>query len=216
MVPPRKPRRFWRICRIYFRRVRITVWLLILALLGGLLYVNQVGLPGFLKRPLLDKLRARGVDLQFSRLRLRWYHGLVAENVHFWRTDDPLSPKLTIAEAQLRVNYRALSRLKLQVDALVLRQGRLVLPLSDANQARAPLTVTNIQTDLSFLPGDQWSLDNFKAGFAGAGIRLSGVITNASAVRDWQFLKAAPGEGPSAQRWQQRLNKLENALELIR
>ena len=192
------------------------MWLLILALIGALLYVNQVGLPGFLKRPLLEKLRARGVDLQFSRLRLRWYHGLVAENVHFGRADDPLSPYLTVTEAQLRLNYRALSRLKLQVDALVLRQGRLVLPLTDTNQARAPLTITNIQTDLSFLPGDQWSLDNFKAAFAGAGIRLSGVITNASAVRDWQFLKQAPGEGPSAARWQQRLNKLGNALERIR
>jgi hypothetical protein len=192
------------------------VWLLILALIGALLYVNQVGLPGFLKRPLLEKLRARGVDLQFSRLRLRWYHGLVAENVHFGRADDPLSPYLTVREAQLRLNYHALSRLKLQVDALVLRQGRLVLPLPGTNQVRAPLTITNIQTDLSFLSGDQWSLDNFKAEFAGAGIRLSGVITNASAVRDWQFLKRTPGEGPSAARWQQRLNRLGNALELIR
>lgn len=192
------------------------MWLLILALIGALLYVNQVGLPGFLKRPLLEKLRARGVDLQFSRLRLRWYHGLVAENVHFGRADDPLSPYLTVREAQLRLNYHALSRLKLQVDALVLRQGRLVLPLPGTNQVRAPLTITNIQTDLSFLSGDQWSLDNFKAEFAGAGIRLSGVITNASAVRDWQFLKRTPGEGPSAARWQQRLNRLGNALELIR
>ena len=191
------------------------MWLLILALLGALLYVNQVGLPGFLKRPLLEKLRARGVDLQFSRLRWRWYHGLVAENVHFGAAD-PLSPYLTVAEAQLRLNYHALSRLKLQVDALVLRQGRLVLPLTDTNQTHPQLTITNIQTDLSFLPNDQWSLDNFKAGFAGATIRLSGVITNASAVRDWRFLRGAAGGGPSTQRWQRRLNKLGNALQLIR
>ena len=71
MAPAAKSR-FWRKCRIYFRRFRITVLLVILALLGALIYLNQSGLPGFVKRPLLEKLRARGVDLEFSRLRLRW------------------------------------------------------------------------------------------------------------------------------------------------
>jgi hypothetical protein len=88
----RQKGRFWRNCRTYFRRVRITVWLVILALLGGLVYLNRVGLPGFAKKPLLEKVRARGFDLQFSRLRLSWYHGLVAENVRFGRADEPLSP----------------------------------------------------------------------------------------------------------------------------
>ena len=63
------------------RRLRITIWLVILALVGALAYLNQVGLPNVVKRPLLEKLRARGIDLQFSRLRLRWYHGIVADNV---------------------------------------------------------------------------------------------------------------------------------------
>ena len=45
-MPPRPKRRFWRICRIYFRRVRITVWLVVLALVCSLLYLNRVGLPG--------------------------------------------------------------------------------------------------------------------------------------------------------------------------
>src|SRR5436305_51868 len=73
--------RVWRLCRIYLRRLRITIWLVILALVGALAYLNQVGLPNVVKRPLLEKLRARGIDLQFSRLRLRWYHGIVADNV---------------------------------------------------------------------------------------------------------------------------------------
>ena len=79
-MAPRQKGRFWRTCRICFRWVRITVWLLILALLGVLIYLNQIGLPDFAKKPLLEKLRARGLDLQFSRLRLRWYGGLTARN----------------------------------------------------------------------------------------------------------------------------------------
>src|SRR5258708_24539259 len=92
-MPPPKKRRFWRVCRIYFRRLRLVVWLVILLLVGVLSYLNQVGLPDFVKKPLLEKLRARGLDLRFSRLRLRWYNGFVAENVRFARTDEPLSPR---------------------------------------------------------------------------------------------------------------------------
>ena len=89
----RQKGRFWRTARICFRRFRITVWLLILVLLGGLIYLNQIGLPDFAKKPLLENLRARGLDLQFSRLRLSWYRGIVAENVRFGRADEPLSPR---------------------------------------------------------------------------------------------------------------------------
>lgn len=216
MPPPsRKPRRFWRLCRIYFRRVRITMWFLVLLLLGAALYVNQIGLPGVLKRPLVERLRARGLDLQFSRLRLRWYHGIVAENVRFGHADDPESPHLTASELQVRLNYRALCRFKLQLEAVVLRQGELTLPVLQTNLGRQQLTVSNIQTELRFLPGDQWALDNFRAGFAGATVRLSGIVTNASAVRDWKFIKTEQGTGQSAQRWQQRLNRLADHLQRI-
>src|SRR6478609_8674683 len=95
-----KRRRFWRTCRLCFRYTRIAVWLLILLTLGCLIYVNQIGLPGFVKKPLLEKLRERGVDLQFSRLRLRWDRGIVAEDVQFGRADEPLSPRLTMAETE--------------------------------------------------------------------------------------------------------------------
>ena len=149
----RQKRGFWRTCRVYFRRFRIAVWLLILVLLGALLYLNQVGLPDFAKKPLLENLRARGLDLQFSRLRLSWYRGIVAENVRFGRADEPLSPQLTVAEVRLRLNHRALARLRIQIDSLVLRQGRLVWPIAETNQAPRQLAVDNIQTELRFLPG---------------------------------------------------------------
>src|ERR1017187_1424270 len=125
----------WRTARICFRRFRITVWLLILGLLGGLVYLNQIGLPDFAKKPLLEKLRTRGLDLQFSRLRLSWYRGLVAENVRFGRPDEPLSPHLTVGEVRLRFNYTALARLQFRIDSLILRQGRLVWPIAETNQA---------------------------------------------------------------------------------
>src|ERR1019366_253580 len=145
----------WRTARICFRRFRITVWSLILTLLGGLVYLNQIGLPDFAKKPLLEKLRARGLDLQFSRLRLSWYHGIVAENVRFERADEPLSPQLTLREVRVRLNYAALARLQFQIDSLMLRQGRLVWPLAETNQAPRQVGGRNIPTALRFFLGSQ-------------------------------------------------------------
>ena len=104
-----KRRGFWRTCRTCFRYTRIAIWLVVLTLLGFLIYVNQIGLPGFVKKPLLQKLRERGVDLQFSRLRLRW-EGIVAENVRFNSTDEPLSPEFKLAQVQVQLNHKALSK----------------------------------------------------------------------------------------------------------
>ena len=212
MVARRKTR-FWRICRIYFRRFRMTFWLLLLGILVGLVYLHQVGLPGFVKKPLIEKLRARGLDLQFSRLRLRWHEGLVAENVRFVRADQQLSPELTLGEIRLEINPKALAKLHLQIDSLVLRHGRLVWPVAETNQSLRNLIIENIQTELRFLPNDQWSLDHFTADFAGAKIRLSGAVTNASAVPKWPFLKAK--QAATAAAWRIRLRRVADTIESI-
>src|SRR5512141_2691555 len=111
--------RFWRKCRIAFRRLRITLWCVILVLLGSLLYVNRIGLPGFIKRPFQEKLRAHGLDVQFTRLRWRWDHGIVAENLQFGRAGDAPSPRLFVKEAQLHIDTGELAKFHLQVDALI-------------------------------------------------------------------------------------------------
>src|SRR3954463_11913632 len=191
--PPRKKGHYLRLCRIYFRRFRIIVWLIILVFVCCALYLDQIGLPGFVKRPLLEKLRERGLDLEFSRLRLRRLHELIADKAFFGSSHDPLSPQLTAREAQLKLNHKALFRFQIEVESLALRQGLLVLPVTASNQPPRQLSISNIQTQLRFLPGDEWRLDNFKAEFAGAQVQLSGIITNASAIRDWK----TPG-GPEA------------------
>lgn len=213
-MPPQHKSRFWRRCRIYFRRFRIAVWLTVLFLLGAMLYLNQVGLPGFIKGPLLARLHARGLDLSFTRLRLRWYQGIVAENVSFGDTADPLLPHLRAADLQLRVDVHELLRLRLRLDSVLMRRGRFLLTVG-TNETQRELSVDNIQSELRFLPNDQWELDNFKAQFAGADIQLSGVVTNASLIRDWKVLHGAPSAVPSAISWPTRLRRLADTLERI-
>jgi hypothetical protein len=203
-------RSFWRVCRVYFRRVRITLWLVILLLLGVLIYFNQVGLPDFLKKPLLQELRARGLDLQFTRLRLSWFRGLIAENAQLGRPDDPTSPHLTVKQVQLGFDDHALLRLRFQLNSVWLRQGKLVLPVQETNEAPRALAIDDIQTYLRFLPDDKWSLDQFTATFAGVKFELSGVITNASAVSGWKFFQTKPEQPGGARR--NNLRRLSDAL----
>ena len=213
-MPSAPPSRFRGRCRVYFRRCRLALWLVILLVLGAVLYLNQAGLPGFLKRPLLDKLRARGVDLQFSRIHLSMARGIVAENVVFGPAGDPLGVQITFAQLVVGLNYHALLRRQLQIDSLALRRGRLAWPIAETNDTPRRLVLDNVQTDLRFLPDDEWALDNFRATFADARLQLAGRVTHASSVRDWSWFQAAPG-APTSNPWPNRLREVADTLQRL-
>lgn len=180
--------RFWTKCRTGFRICRMCVHLVILSLVCAVLYLNQIGLPGFAKRPLVEALHQHGIELQFVRLRLNFIHGIVADNVHIGGKT-PNSPSLTLQEIQLQLHYGALLHRQLQLDGVVLRQGTFTLPFSPTNEPLQTLTLDHIQTDLRFLTNDVWSLDNFQANFAGARFVLSGELRNASSVTNLIFFQ---------------------------
>ncbi len=82
---PKRKRSFWRAARRAFRWFRITVWFGVLALLILAIWLHRVGLPDFIKDPLVAELRLRGLDVRFTRMRLIWYRGIVADNIQFGR-----------------------------------------------------------------------------------------------------------------------------------
>ena len=199
--------------RRWFRWCRITVLLLVLVALVAGLFLNKVGLPEFLKRRLVAQLRAQGWDVEFSRMRLRWSRGLVAENIHFQRTNTPAGPNLFVEEAQFRVDHEALKRRQFVVDTLRLNQGRLIWPLEGTNQPKQTVSLENIQGELRLKTNDLWELRSFQLRYHGASVRVSGALTNASAMRDWRFPRRtspAPATGGDL------LNQIERALDQLK
>ena len=174
---------FWRKCRVLFRRFRHATIFAVLVLVCAVLWLNKIGLPDFLKQPLVATLRTHGIESEFARLRLSFTRGLVADNVHIGRFKMTDGPALSLEQIQLQLNYRALLHCHLQIDGLVLRNGKLVWPFSPTNA----LVFDHIQTHLWFQANDTWSLDNFQADFAGAKLSMSGDITHASALHDWKI-----------------------------
>ena len=193
-------RLFWKKWRTRFRWCRITVYLFVLALIGVVLYLNQIGLPDFAKQPLIAALRQHGIQLQFVRLRLNFVHGLVADNVHIGG-ETPDTPSLSAQELHLQVSYRALLQRKLQLNGVVLLQGQFKLPVSSSNEPPCTLTLDRIQTDLRFETNDVWSLDNFQASFAGATFILSGELQHASAATNWQVFHQKVPQGALRYQW---------------
>ena len=187
--------------------------MIILALTVGVLYINSIGLPGFIKKPLLEKLHARGLDLQFTRLRWRPIQGIVAENVFFGRTNDVSSPQLTLKEVQVRLDYPAFLKRQFQVKSLALHQGNLMWPVTSSNGLPRELSIKNIQTDLQLLTNDVWELDDLQAQFAGVKIQLTGAVTNASVVRDWKVFHGAQPAPPGT--LENRLRRLADTLEQV-
>ncbi|MGA2244571.1 MAG: AsmA-like C-terminal region-containing protein [Verrucomicrobiota bacterium] len=200
---------FWRTCRIAFRCARFTVWGAVVLLLLAYGWLNQVGLPGFLKTRLVAALHDRGVELEFSRMRLRFYHGLVCDQVRVGTAQGAADPVFSAREVQLRINYPALLHLRLQVDGLVLRNGRLSLLLAPGNS----LALTNLQGQLRILPEDTWSLDQFSGDFAGATFRLAGEVAHAPECRNWKMFAAAKTAGRGSV--QSSLRDLSDTLKQI-
>lgn len=190
------------------------VWLLIIVLLGSVLYLNRVGLPDFIKRPLVEQLRAAGVALEFGRLRWEWDEGFVAHNVSFGVVDDPTVPQLFADRVQIRLNYSALLRARVRVESLGIHQGRLRWLPGLTNAPLRALAVDAIRARLRFLPGDQWQLENLRARFAGADFYVTASITNASAIPEWPFL-AGEAAATTATSWPGRLQRLADTLEAI-
>jgi hypothetical protein len=177
---------FWRKCRVGFRWCRITVLSVVLVFVCAFFWVNRIGVPDFLKMRIVGALHAQGVELEFTRLRLRVIRGLVADNVRIGHSETPGNPKLSLAEVQLRLNLRALLlHRQLQINGLILHQGKLVWPVSPTNT----LTLQNIQSNVRFQTNGTWTLDNFQADFAGAKFLLAGEIAHAPELRDWKMFQ---------------------------
>ncbi len=181
MANERKPTRLRRVLR--WCRVLVLLGVLLLVIAG--LYLNLVGLPDFLKRPLLTKLREQGVEVDFSRMRLRWYRGIVVDDAIFTFLKQPLRPKFSSTETELNLNYRSLLDSKLKLDSLQIKQGNFLWPVSATNQ----FSFSNLTAHIRFGAKEEINVTQLQADFIGAQINVVGSVTNASALRDWKIFQ---------------------------
>jgi hypothetical protein len=192
--PIAKParRRGWRVFFTTFKWCRISVLLFVLVVIVLGLFLNHVGLPDWLEQRVEEQFRASGWEVKFSRLRLRWYHGIVAEDLQLQRTNTLNGPHLFLQRAEFRLNSKALQHLDLEADSVLLRGGRLVWPLPGTNVSQRTFVLEDVAGELLFKQGDLWELRYLEANTLGTHLRFRGDITNASFIREWKLPSRPP------------------------
>jgi hypothetical protein len=124
---------YWRKCRLCLRWFRRAALVAVVVLICAFVWCDRVGVPDFLKRRLVESLRERGVELEFSRMRYILFRGLIAENVRVGHAAETDGPAFSAGEVRLELDNPAMLHGRLQLDGLMLNRGRFVLPLSPTN-----------------------------------------------------------------------------------
>ncbi len=194
--------------RRFLRRSGFVVIFLLIFTVGGMGYLNVVGLPDFIKRPLIRQLEARGLALKFDTLRLHWGRGLVAEHVVLEGTPEGEGPQIEFDEVTLEPDWGKLAMLEFQLRSLELREGVLAVPLDLPDQSIPPFQIKTAQAELRFLPEDRWELVQLSAQGLGVQVHASGFLTNASAVGSWTRGAARRDRATLIATWQDHLRRI--------
>ncbi|MDB6031889.1 MAG: hypothetical protein JWM16_2227 [Verrucomicrobiales bacterium] len=184
--PQSRGKRYFRLC---FRCFRIFILLILLTIVTALFFLNKVGLPDFIKARVIAQLRSKGWDANFSRLRLRFYRGVVAEQLYLERADRQPGPHVFVEAAACRFDYEALLHKNLVINSVKLDGGRVVWPIPHTNQPLPALQINDIKGNLRFHTNDVWQLDNLSGRMMGFEVQFTGTLSNGSFIRDWKLPK---------------------------
>lgn len=168
-----------------FRWCRRGTYLGVVLLGCFLVYLNQVGVPEWVKQPLLGQLKERGIELEFSRMRVRLTRGLVAEDVNLTRRQEKPGEVFHAGELQLQLRWSALMEGSApEITTLTLREGRITLPLdTGTNSPPFPFSVDHVRARLRFVSANLWELDELDATCHGGTFSAHGSLTNAALLR---------------------------------
>jgi hypothetical protein len=207
--PPCRGGWFW--CRRGLKWCGHGAWIFAALLLYAGVHLNQIGVPDFLKRPLLEQLRERGAELEFSRMRVRLGRGLVIENVNLSRTRESVGEVIYAGQLQLKLAWRELLSFRApQIVAVTLSDGRFTLPLeTGAGTPPFPFQIEQVEGRLRFDGPEVWTLERLEAKCHGGRFTAAGTVANASLLRR----RSAPKPRPIPESVRRELLRVARALD---
>ena len=168
------------------RGLRIALLLLVFAAIVTAFFLNKIGLPDFAKERVVEYLHAKGWNAEFSRLRLRWGRGIVADEVHVRRTNDWNGPHLFVQQAICGLDFGSWRRPKIEVRSFKIRGGRIIWLFRQQGESQPPFVLNNATGELYFEENDQWDLRVLNGELLGTDVRFTGRIVNGSLIREWR------------------------------
>lgn len=187
---------------------RRTACVLGILLLAGFGYLNQIGLPDWIKDPLLEQLAERGIDLDFERIRVRLGRGLVAESVQLRLTADERGEEFRAEGLHLKLGWSALLGFRPpEVLGVRLMNGQALLPLGGEEP---PLLFDDVNANLLFLDGATWRLEDFRGHTRGGWFEAAGMLRNPAALR------SARRDRPRTVAWAAVRRRMQAVVEELR
>jgi hypothetical protein len=198
-----------RVARNVFRWCRMTLWIVILLVISPLARLYLVGLPEFLKPPLLQKIRERGFDARFASARLGWGPAIIIENGGFSPTNRSSGPRLSAGLMEVKLNWIALLHRHLKADSVEVRDGQVRIPVSE--RYGGTLALQKVHLRMRLFSNDVAQVTDFGAWFRGIGIRIDGQVTNFASMSDWKM----PAQWEAAPPQQAKLGKPGPAANIL-
>ena len=200
-----------------FRWGRRSVYLVLMTVLVALGWIHQVGLPGFIKAPLVAQLGQRGIHLEFDRLRLRATRGIVAEKVRLSGPRDAKGGRFEADDVQVRLDWSRMFQGHVpEVTGLVIRGARLAVPMGDPGDTNLPpLVLDRVSARLVFESTNSWKIQEVSAHGLRGSVVARGSLTN---VATWIARRRASAPSPpvSMGRWQDGLRQAMTWMEATR
>ena len=187
-------RRLYRLC-LRCLRIGVRTGYAVLALIGYLLlHLAYVGAPEFLKEPVLNQVRAQGLELESGRIRFLPLRGIVAEQVNVHWTGEADRRPLLVREVSLRFDWRPL--LSLSPPRLIgvsFTGGSAAQAVEGAEgMPTALLRMEDLAGELDFSAGDLWRLRWITAQVNGLRLEAMGSVSDAQLLRPRQRPETRP------------------------
>ena len=178
-------RRWWR------WPLRVCVVLLLVAA-GAALYLNQAGLPDFVKRSLQARLAERGVQLDFDWLRMDWNGAWRAGQLRLGQSDAAGSVALTVGNSVVRPDYVALLSGRAAVRGLSLTGFQFDAQLTDAGTNLPPMKVSFPEGELRLADTGTLTAKQLKGDVLGFSVDVDVSLANVMTLRTARKLDAEP------------------------
>lgn len=160
--------------RLWFRIVRIAVWLLILAVILALVWLRVLGIPRQLQQRFTDELRKKGVSVQFGKIFFDPFEGFVATDAVLFNPRVPGQKLVSIDEINLKLNYQNLRRKEQAIEELRVDGAMLTLPLDLGQPDKYSITGKDVAASFRLKEDGVLAVENFTGEFNGIKVALSG------------------------------------------
>jgi hypothetical protein len=178
---------YMRRARTVFRWCRICVWLALFLVVALAAYMHLVGMPGFVKGALLQRLFVEGVDASFDNALLDFGRrpSLIIENPAFRGSHQPLSPRLSANRAELALSWEYLLHGRIKLHSLEVSGAKIDLPISQTNGD--VLSLTNVALDMDFDSNEIAQVDRCQGVFHGIQLDVIGAASHADEFLHWNI-----------------------------